>query len=124
MIHFIRARLRDDAVGSQGALIRLITDTLRNGDTAFDPGKMHHLVWTLFGDDPNRKRDFVFRVEQQRGRPTLMAYAPEPPRTDGALWEVQSKPFSPKLAVGDRLRFMVRVNPVKQRANKRIGRRL
>lgn len=110
---FIRARLRRDAAGSDGALIRLLADS------DLDPAREHHLVWTLFGDDPDRARDFVFRLDRRDGRPEVMAYAPREPE-GGRIWEVQAKPFAPDLRAGDRLRFSVRVNPVVQRKNVRF----
>lgn len=112
-LYFIRARLRRDAAGSDGALVRLVADM------GLDPARTHHLVWTLFGDDPDRRRDFVYRLDQRDGRPEVMAYASRMPE-GGRLWEVQGKPFSPDLRAGDRLRFSVRVNPVVQRGRQRI----
>lgn len=112
-LFFIRARLRRDAAGSNGALIRLVADV------GLRPGHLHHLVWTLFGDEPGRERDFVFRVDRRDGRPEVLAYAPRPP-VSADLWDVTSKPFAPDLRHGDRLRFRVRINPVVQRQRRRI----
>ncbi|MBK1669505.1 type I-E CRISPR-associated protein Cas6/Cse3/CasE [Rhodovibrio sodomensis] len=115
MTYMIRARLRRDAVGSDGALVKLVADN------ALAPGKRHDLVWTLFSDGPERDRDFVFRMDEDAGRPVVTAYAPRPPTEDARrLWEVWHKPFVPKLYPGDRLRFSLRVNPVKQAGNARI----
>ncbi len=115
MTYLIRARLRADAAGSDGALIKLLSEL---GAT---PGKLHDLVWTLFGDSAERDRDFVFRVDQEGGRPTVMAYAPRRPHAKAeSLWRVDAKPFQPRLYPGDRVRFKLRANPVKQRDGQRI----
>jgi len=115
MSYLIRARLRADAAGSDGALIKLLSEA------GAAPGKLHDLVWTLFGDSGERDRDFVFRVDQEAGRPTVMAYAPRRPHAGAErLWRVDAKPFQPRLYPGDRLRFTLRVNPVKQRDGQRI----
>jgi len=115
MSYLIRARLRADAAGSDGALIKLLSEA------GAAPGKLHDLVWTLFGDSGERDRDFVFRVDQEGGRPTVMAYAPRRPHAKAeCLWRVDAKPFQPQLFPGDRLRFKLRLNPVKQNGNTRI----
>jgi len=115
MTYMIRARLRRDAVGSDGALVKLVADN------ALAPGKRHDLVWTLFSDGPERDRDFVFRMDEEAGRPVVTAYAPRPPSEEARrLWDVWHKPFVPQLYPGDRLRFSVRVNPVKQNGNARV----
>jgi CRISPR system Cascade subunit CasE len=41
------------------------------------------------------------------------------PQDRVGLWSIQSKPYAPKLAVGDRLHFKLRVNPVVTRNGKR-----
>jgi CRISPR system Cascade subunit CasE len=115
MSYLIRARLRPDVGGSDGALVKLVSES------AVTPGKRHDLVWTLFGDTAERDRDFVFRVDDHGGRPMVMAYAPrQPDETQQRLWDVQSRPFTPQLYPGDRIRFDLRLNPVKQRNNTRI----
>lgn len=115
MSYLIQARLRADTAGSDGALIKLMSET------GAAPGKLHDLVWTLFGDTGARTRDFVFRVDHEAGRPSVMAYAPRRPHADAErLWRVEAKPFQPRLFPGDRLRFKLRVNPVKQHGGTRI----
>jgi CRISPR system Cascade subunit CasE len=115
MSYLIRARLRSDVGGSDGALVKLVSES------AVTPGKRHDLVWTLFGDTAERDRDFVFRVDDRGGRLVVMAYAPrQPDPAQQRLWDVQSRPFTPQLYPGDRIRFDLRLNPVKQHNNTRI----
>ncbi len=115
MTYLIRARLRGDAGGSDGALVKLVADE------KLAPGRRHDLVWTLFGDTAERERDFVFRMDSAGDRPVVMAYAPRPPHADARrIWDVDHKPFTPQLFPGDRIRFSLRANPVKQQGNTRI----
>jgi len=69
----------------------------------------HRLLWALFADDPDRRRDFLWRGEGQ-GR--FLALSARPPRRDGAgLFEPpEVKEFTPDLRTGDRLGFVLRAN--------------
>ena len=73
----------------------------------------HRLVWSLMSDGPARTRDFLWRKESQ-GR--FLILAPRPARTDGGLFEVESKPWEPALRAGDRLGFLLRANPTVARS--------
>ncbi|MBX6332794.1 MAG: type I-E CRISPR-associated protein Cas6/Cse3/CasE [Gemmatimonadaceae bacterium] len=68
----------------------------------------HKLVWTLFGDSPERARDFLWR-EADRGVYYLLSR--RVPVDRHGLFELdEPKPFAPALAAGDRLAFTLRVN--------------
>jgi CRISPR system Cascade subunit CasE len=68
----------------------------------------HHLIWTLFGDTPDRTRDFLWR-EHAPGEFYLLSA--RPPVDVHKLFEIKTpKPFAPVLSVGDRLAFELRVN--------------
>jgi CRISPR system Cascade subunit CasE len=68
----------------------------------------HHLIWTLFGDAPDRTRDFLWR-EHTPGEFYLLSL--RPPVDVHKLFELKTpKPFAPALSVGDRLAFELRVN--------------
>ena len=84
-----------------------------------DPYRMHREAWRLLGTGPEARRDFLYRLEADGRRPTLYALAPRPARDPEGLWQVESKPFEPKLSAGDRLGFDVRTNPVVTRDGKR-----
>ncbi|MEE3504185.1 type I-E CRISPR-associated protein Cas6/Cse3/CasE [Acidiphilium acidophilum] len=100
MNQLIRARLKRSApIVSLGRLLLPAQDAART-DAA------HRLVWSLFAGDPDRRRDFLWR-EEAPGQ--FIIFAPEPPPPSD-LFEVEAKEFAPVLAVGDRLRFLLRAN--------------
>lgn len=98
-----RARLREDA--SLAALAPVLLPADANART----GMAHRLVWTLFADTADRRRDFLWR-EDKPGQ--FMVLSARPPMTGGErLFTVEVKPFAPVLERGDRLHFMLRANP-------------
>ncbi|KUG30016.1 crispr-associated protein, cse3 family [hydrocarbon metagenome] len=74
---------------------------------------VHQAVWKLFADHPDRFRDFLYRHDMQRGGLVVHAVSMRPPRPDGGPWVIATKPYTPDLRRGDRLRFTLRVNPVR-----------
>jgi CRISPR system Cascade subunit CasE len=71
-------------------------------------GAGHRLVWTLFADAADRKRDFLWR-EADAG--TFYLLSRRVPEDSHGLFELDPpKPFEPALGVGDRLRFSLRAN--------------
>ena len=99
-----RARLRRDSA-SIGALSRLLVPE-GDGPRA---AAAHRLVWALFADVPERRRDFLWREEGPGRFMTLSARLPLPVAD---LFDVDSSSFEPNLARGDRLGFTLRANPV------------
>lgn len=99
-----RIALRRD--GSAAALARLLVP---DGGAAPRSAAGHHLLWSLFADTPDRKRDFLWREEGPGRFMTLSARAPVDAH---GLFQLDSKPFEPVLRAGDRLRFALRANPV------------
>lgn len=98
-----RVRLRrTDA--SVAALARLLVPEDGPARTAAS----HHVMWSLFSDGADRRRDFLWREEAPGRFLTLSARLPNA----ADLFEVDSKPFAPALAVGDRLGFALRANAV------------
>ena len=70
----------------------------------------HHLVWSLFSDGPDRKRDFLWR-EVNTGE--FLVLSTRPPENRHFLFDVNSpKLFTPQLREGQRLRFSLRANPI------------
>ena len=102
-----RARLKRDA--SVEALARLLLPEAKGERVSAG----HRLVWSLFAGDPGRKRDFLWRAEDE-GR--FMLLSPDPPMEAHPLLEVESKPYEPCLSAGDRLHFVLRANPVISRS--------
>lgn len=79
----------------------------------------HQLLWQLF-DDVADRRPFLFRQEiedeqvpgsQPRGLPVFYVLSDRAPAADRDWLDVQTKPFKPQLAAGDRLGFVLRANP-------------
>ncbi len=93
------------------ALPRLAAILAGRADT---PVQVHHrLVWTLFGDVPGRKRDFLYLVEATRPFTVIVRGHREPRDHVGGLWEIlRVRPFAPHLEPGMRLRFRLRAVPV------------
>jgi len=79
--------------------------TRQNGDTL---NARHRLLWSLFPDAPDAKRDFLWREEKDGGFLVLSARQPRP----GEYFHVESKEWAPALSPGDHLLFALRANPV------------
>lgn len=107
-LYLSRACLKRDA--SLQALAPLLLGS-GNGGPVGQPG--HHLVWSLFADDADRRRDFLWR-EMRTG--VFFILSARRPRDPHALFDLaEPKQFSPVLAEGDRLAFSLRANPVVRR---------
>lgn len=98
-----RALLRRDA--PLAALAPLLVPE----GTAARAATSHRLVWALFADGPERRRDFLWR-EEAPGR--FLALSARPPEDPHGLFDLGCKPFEPNLLAGDRLDFSLRTNPV------------
>ena len=108
-LYLSRARLKRDA--SAAALAPLLLGGAGRGGQTRQPG--HHLVWSLFADDPNRRRDFLWR-ETDAG--VFLILSMRQPEDQHGLFEIAApKPFAPALEPGDRLAFSLRANPVVRR---------
>jgi CRISPR system Cascade subunit CasE len=101
-----RARLKRDA--SLDALAALLVPHDRHARTA----AAHRLVWALFADGPERRRDFLWH-EEAPGH--FLALSARPPENPHGLFELECKEFAPSLAEGDRLMFRLRANPTVSR---------
>jgi CRISPR system Cascade subunit CasE len=80
-------------------------------------GAVHRLLWTLFADSPDRRRDFLWReeggVDLVPGRTSFLILSARPPQDAHGLFAMdEPKEFAPVLASGDRLAFSLRANPV------------
>lgn len=104
-----RARLRRDR-GLEPLAALLLP---KGGDARVDVG--HRLVWTLFGDTADRRRDFLWR-EQEPG--VFLLLSARPPEDRAGLFNLDPpKPFAPVVAIGDRLAFLLRANAVVVRSS-------
>lgn len=100
---FSRARLRRDAPA--GALWPVLAPA---GHESGRVEAAHHLVWSLFGDTPERRRDFLWR----EGAPgTFYLLSARLPEDRYGLFDIDPpKVFAPLLRPGDRLVFALRAN--------------
>ena len=101
-----RLRLRRDA--SIAALAPVLNPD--DDNARIDLG--HRLMWAVFSDGADRRRDFLWR-EEDRSR--YLALSRRPPIDGHHLFEIETKPFEPALGKGDRLRFALRANAVATR---------
>jgi CRISPR system Cascade subunit CasE len=77
--------------------------------------RQHQLLWKLFRDKPDDKRDFLFRQDTDRqGLPVFYMLSEHEPSHSVNLFLVETKPFNPQLKTGDTLAFSLRANPVEQ----------
>lgn len=89
------------------------------------PGGAHRALWRLFSRGPEQRREFLFRHEHAvGGRPRFYTLSTQRPveDIDTGLWSILTKPFAPKLAPGDRLRFLLRASPTVKRAKEKGAR--
>ena len=84
-----------------------------------DGYRLHKMVWDIFSDGPDRKRDFLYRFEKVNGLPTYYTISERKPDDATGLWDISTKPYSPKLAQGDRLAFKLRANPIQSSKQER-----
>lgn len=68
----------------------------------------HGLVWTLFSDDPDASRDFLYR-QVETGR--FLVVSSRVPQAQPEIWETKTLPYAPALTTGDRFGFTLRANP-------------
>ena len=108
-LYLSRACLKRDPPIS--ALAPLLLGNTDGGEPIGLPG--HHLVWSLFADGRDRRRDFLWREMRTGVFLVLSARRPQDPH--GLFDIADPKPFRPALAIGDRLSFTLRANPVVRR---------
>jgi CRISPR system Cascade subunit CasE len=97
-----RATLRRDV---PAAALRAVLLPAGDGDRS---AAGHHLMWTLFGDSPDRSRDFLWR-EGEAGSFYLLSV--RPPEDRHGMFELEpARPYLPGLESGQRLRFLLRAN--------------
>ncbi len=81
----------------------------------------HRLIWTLFADTPDRRRDFLWRAEGA-GRFTLLSH--RPPAPSRVFEDPETTALAPALEPGDRLAFALRANATRDLAGDAKGRRV
>ncbi len=73
----------------------------------------HRLIWALFSDGKDRKRDFLWRYD---GRGRFFTLSRRPPQASELFEQPETKLFEPALRTGDRLQFTLRANATKDRS--------
>ena len=73
----------------------------------------HQALWRLVGAEGGAARNFLYRREQIGHWPAYYILSSQEPAPSYGPWEIKTKPFSPKLAAGQRLGFVLRANPVR-----------
>lgn len=109
---FSRIRMRPEAHVQAIAPLLLPSE----GDAGSILDARHRLLWTLFADTPDRRRDFLWR-EDRHG--VFYVLSARPPQDRLNLFRMESKPFEPHLQAGDRLQFVLRANAVVTREGRR-----
>ena len=105
---FSRISVREDAASS-----------VRFWSAFRNPYSVHQAIWELFGDHPNRERDFLYHVKESSRPPVVYALSERQPTVPDELWSVEAIDFAPQLHAGMRLGFLLRANPVRTRDGKR-----
>ena len=73
----------------------------------------HRLIWSVFSDGKDRRRDFLWRHD---GRGRFFVLSARRPRLSELFEAPETKVFDPALRTGDRLQFILRANATKDRA--------
>ena len=103
-LFFSRIRLKPEAA------VQAIAELLLPAHDGQTLAARHKLMWSLFADDHDRVRDFLWREDKHGVFYTLSSRRPESP-----LFHIESKEFAPVLQAGDQLAFSLRANPVVSR---------
>jgi CRISPR system Cascade subunit CasE len=78
-----------------------------------DTYKEHQALWTLFADDPEAKRDFLYRQTQENGRLKYYVVSERQPMDRSGIWLVDGcQLYAPTLVSRQTLFFNLRANPV------------
>lgn len=84
-----------------------------------DPYTLHQSVWRLFGDYAERKRDFLYRLEQCGKKPLIYTVSARKPDMSLGIWNIESKEYKPRIKSGMQLAFMLRANPVRTKRDEK-----
>ena len=97
-----RVRLRPDAAEKK--------EFWEHVDSAYH---MHSLIWDLFTDGPERKRDFIYRQDEVHGIPAFFCISDRVPNDRKGIWIVEPKPYAPVMKKDQVFSFVLRANPVR-----------
>lgn len=74
--------------------------------------RAHRLVWSLFDDDPDHNRDFVYRWDTNGRLPCLRVVSERQPTDRRGLFRLRTKEYQPQLREDQHLIFSLRANTV------------
>lgn len=77
-----------------------------------DAYQQHQWLWRFLPAPSGAPRSFVFRRQDADGLPHFYVVSRAEPRSPTLNWVVHSKPYAPRLEVGEKLCFNLRANPV------------
>ncbi len=109
------SRIRVARTPSARALAPLLMPAAEQGQRR---SAAHNLLWSVFADHPDRRRDFLWRKENEN---TFLALSERPPLQTDLFEPHDTRPFQPQLEPGERLAFRLRANATRM---KRGGRRV
>lgn len=75
----------------------------------------HKLLWSVFSDGPDRRRDFLWR-EMRQGE--FLTLSDREPVANDLFDLVEPRTFAPDLAPGDRLSFSLKVNATRAKSSR------
>lgn len=100
MTFMTRAQLRHDTVQARDYARKALENARK------DAG--HRLIWGLFAESPNAKRDFLFRTS---GDGDFLIVSQRKPIFDEQVWNIRTRPYDPPLTPGERYGFSLKVSP-------------
>lgn len=77
-----------------------------------NPYALHQELWQVFSDSPDRRRDFLYRLEKSEKNPIIYTVSERIPNKDNELWSVETKSYCPNIVKGQLLMFSLQANPV------------
>jgi CRISPR system Cascade subunit CasE len=82
-------------------------------ENVLDTYHLHSLVWDLFADTPDRKRDFIYRQDLAHGLLAFFCISDRAPDDQKGIWIVESKPYALVVRKAQVFSFVLRANPIR-----------
>lgn len=80
---------------------------------------LHQTIWDLFADNPDRRRDFLYRLDNIGKNAMIYTVSSRQPKDKNNLWIIETKKYEPQIKNSDRLGFILTANPICKRDGKR-----
>ena len=72
----------------------------------------HQIIWNLFENAEDTKRDFLYRRFDQGTTPQFFVLSQRSPKNDTGIWSIETNEYAPVVKKGNQFSFNLRVNPV------------